>query len=95
MGHGGIWLRFGDRTSHPQLELNRNPKGSPYATPTVPGESPADLGMRVNDRAAAGKRLVRAGAKRVHEIRDGEKVVLAWYEGPDAHWIELIDSPGL
>ncbi|HXY47101.1 MAG TPA: VOC family protein [Thermoplasmata archaeon] len=93
MAHGGVWVLFEDRTSHQLLELNWYPRGSRYATPFVAGEGLDHLGFRVNDLTTAGKRLVAAGARKVEEIRWRGKVVLAYYEGPDRIWIELIDSP--
>ena len=93
MAHGGVWVLFEDRTSHQMLELNWYPRGSRYATPFVAGEGLDHLGFRVNDLVKAGKHLVAAGARRVEEIRWRGKAVLAYYEGPDGIWIELIDSP--
>ncbi len=95
MEHGGIWVLFEDGVSHQRLELNWYPKGSPYATPFLPGEGLDHLGFRVHNLAAAGGRLTSAGARKVEEIREEGKVVVAFYEGPDGIWIELIDSPGL
>jgi len=95
MGHGGVWVLFQDRTSHQHLELNWYPKGSKYATPFTAGEGLDHLGFRVNDLPAAGRRVKAAGGRLVNEIRWKGKVVLAYYEGPDGIWVELILSPGL
>lgn len=95
MEHGGVWVLFEDPTSHQRLELNWYPRGSRYATPFVPGEGLDHLGFRVQDLGAAAQRLVAAGARKVEEIREGGKVVVVYYEGPDGIWVELIDSPGL
>jgi catechol 2,3-dioxygenase-like lactoylglutathione lyase family enzyme len=93
MGHGGVWVLFRDPISHQQLELNHYPKGNRYATPFSAGEGLDHLGFRVNDLTGAGRRLRTAGARLVEEIRCRGKVVLAYYEGPDGLWIELILSP--
>ena len=95
MGHGGVWVLFRDPVSHQQLELNWYPKGNKYATPFSAGEGLDHLGFRVNDLRAAARRLRAAGAKLVEEIRWRGEVVLAYYQGPDGIWIELILSPGL
>jgi catechol 2,3-dioxygenase-like lactoylglutathione lyase family enzyme len=92
MGHGGIWVLLEDRVSHQHLELNWYPKGSKYATPYTPGEGLDHLGVRVRDLAAASRRLRKAGAKLVSEIRSGGRVALAYFEGPDGIWIELIPT---
>ncbi len=94
MGHGGVWVLLEDRTSHQQLELNWYPKRSRFATPFVAGEGLDHLGVRVQDLGAAAKQLVAAGARKVEEIRYRGRVALAYYEGPDGLWIELIPSPG-
>ncbi len=93
MVHGGAWVLFEDRSSHQQLELNWYPKGSRYATPFVAGEGLDHLGFRVADLAKAGRKLVAAGARKVDEIRYRGKPVVAFYEGPDGLWVELILSP--
>jgi catechol 2,3-dioxygenase-like lactoylglutathione lyase family enzyme len=93
MGHGGVWVLLEDRASHQQLELNWYPKGSRYATPFVAGEGLDHLGFRTSDVEAAGRQLRAAGARKVDEIRWRGKVVLAYYEGPDGLWVELIHSP--
>jgi catechol 2,3-dioxygenase-like lactoylglutathione lyase family enzyme len=90
MGHGGVWVLLEDRTSHQHLELNWYPKGSKFATPFSPGEGLDHLGFRVRNLEAVGRRLRKAGAKLVSEERWRGKVVLAYYEGPDGVWIELI-----
>ncbi|MGI0071364.1 MAG: VOC family protein [Thermoplasmata archaeon] len=95
MGHGGVWVLFRDAISHQQLELNWYPKGNRYATPFATGEGLDHLGFRVNDLVAAGRRLHAAGARLLEEIRYRGKVVLAYYEGPDGIWVELILSPDL
>ncbi|MGD0587560.1 MAG: VOC family protein [Thermoplasmata archaeon] len=93
MDHGGIWVLLEDRISHQQLELNWYPKGSKYATPYVLGEGLDHLGVRVRDIGTAARRLRAAGARKVEEFR-GSEVVLAYYEGPDGVWIELIPTEG-
>ena len=93
MAHGGVWVLFEDRASHQQLELNWYPKGSRYATPFVAGEGLDHLGFRTSDLVAAGRQLRAAGARPVDEIRYRGKVALAYYEGPDGLWVELIHSP--
>jgi len=93
MAHGGVWVLFEDRASHQQLELNWYPKGSRYATPFVAGEGLDHLGFRTSDLVTAGRRLRAAGARPVDEIRYRGKVALAYYEGPDGLWVELIHSP--
>jgi len=93
MGHGGVWVLLEDRASHQQLELNWYPKGSRYAKPFVAGEGLDHLGFRTSDVEAAGRQLRAAGARKVDEIRWRGKVVLAYYEGPDGLWVELIHSP--
>ena len=95
MGHGGVWVLFRDTTSHQQLELNWYPKGNRYATPFSAGEGLDHLGFRVNDLARAARRVTAAGGRLVEQIRWRGKVVLAYYEGPDGIWVELIASPGL
>jgi catechol 2,3-dioxygenase-like lactoylglutathione lyase family enzyme len=92
MAHGGVWVLLEDRVSHQQLELNWYPKGSKYAAPFVAGEGLDHLGVRVRSLAAAGRRLRAAGARKVEEIRWRGKVVLAYYEGPDGVWVELIPT---
>jgi len=94
MDHGGVWVLFRDPVSHQQLELNWYPRGNPYATPFSPGEGLDHLGVRVNDLAAAGRRVKAAGGRLLREHRWKGKVVLAYYEGPDGLWVELILSPG-
>lgn len=93
MAHGGVWVLLRDPTSHQHLELNWYPAGNRYATAFSPGEGLDHLGVRVSDLAAAGRRLRGAGAHLVDEIRWRGKVALAYYEGPDGLWVELIDSP--
>jgi catechol 2,3-dioxygenase-like lactoylglutathione lyase family enzyme len=92
MAHGGVWVLMHDRISHQQVELNWYPPGSRYHTEFVPGEGLDHIGVRVNNLAAAGRQLRAAGAKLVDQIRWRGKVVLAYYEGPDGLWVELIDS---
>ena len=92
MVHGGVWVLLEDRVSHQQLELNWYPKGSKYATPFSAGEGLDHLGVRARSLEAAGRRLRAAGARKVEEIRWRGKVVLAYYEGPDGIWIELIPT---
>jgi len=92
MVHGGVWVLLEDRWSSQHLELNWYPKGSKYATPFSAGEGLDHLGVRVQDLAAAARRLRRAGAKLVSEIRWKGKVALAYYEGPDGVWVELIPT---
>jgi catechol 2,3-dioxygenase-like lactoylglutathione lyase family enzyme len=93
MPQGGIWVLFEDPASHQFLELNWYPRSSKYATPFVPGEGLDHLGFRVSDIPTAAKQLVKAGAKKVDEVRYRGRVQLAFYEGPDGLWIELIRSP--
>lgn len=95
MGHGGVWVLLEDRISHQHLELNWYPKGSKYATPYTAGEGLDHLGVRVRSLEAAGRRLRAAGAKKVEEILWRGKPVLAYYEGPDGIWIELIPTETL
>jgi|SRR5271157_687343 len=90
MGHGGVWVLLEDRGSSQHLELNWYPKGSKYATPFSAGEGLDHLGVRVQNLPAAARRLRKAGAKLVSEIRYRGKVALAYYEGPDGVWVELI-----
>jgi len=90
MGHGGVWVLLADRTSHQQLELNWYPKGSKYATPFTAGEGLDHIGVRVRSISAAARRLRAAGARKVVEFRERGKVVVAYYEGPDGIWVELI-----
>jgi len=92
MQHGGVWVLLEDRVSHQQLELNWYPKGSKYFTPYAPGEGLDHLGVRVRSIEAAARRLKKEGAKLVSEIRWRGKVALAYYEGPDGVWIELIPT---
>ena len=92
MGHGGVWVLLEDRWSHQHLELNWYPKGSNYATPFSPGEGLDHLGVRVRSLDAAARRLRTAGAKLVSEIRYRGKVAVAYYEGPDGVWVELIPT---
>jgi catechol 2,3-dioxygenase-like lactoylglutathione lyase family enzyme len=93
MNHGGIWVLFQDPASQQRLELNWYPRGSRYATPFVPGEGLDHLGFRVSDIAKVGRRLEKAGARKVDVIKYRGRAVLAYYEGPDGLWIELILSP--
>jgi catechol 2,3-dioxygenase-like lactoylglutathione lyase family enzyme len=95
MGHGGVWVLFEDRASHQMLELNFYPKGNRYAVPFVAGEGLDHLGFRTNDLGKAGKQLAAAGAKKVAEIQERGRTVLAYYEGPDGLWVELILSPSV
>ncbi|MGA8303356.1 MAG: VOC family protein [Thermoplasmata archaeon] len=95
MGHGGVWVLFRDPTSHQQLELNWYPKGNKYATPFSPGEGLDHLGFRVNNIAAAGRRVKSAGGHLIFQEKWKGKDVAAFYEGPDGLWVELIFSPGL
>jgi catechol 2,3-dioxygenase-like lactoylglutathione lyase family enzyme len=93
MGHGGIWVLMEDQISHQHVELNWYPPGSKYATPFVPGEGLDHIGVRVTNVPAAARRLRAAGAQRVVEFRDRGTVAVAYYEGPDGLWVELIHSP--
>jgi catechol 2,3-dioxygenase-like lactoylglutathione lyase family enzyme len=93
MSHGGVWVLLQDPRSQQRLELNWYPRKSRFFSPFVPGEGLDHLGVRVNDIKAAGERLERAGATKVDEITYRGKVQLAYYEGPDGTWIELILSP--
>ncbi|MCI4373799.1 MAG: VOC family protein [Thermoplasmata archaeon] len=93
MWHGGIWVLLEDPISHQHIELNWYPKKSKYATPFVAGEGLDHIGVRVSNVTSAGRQLRAAGAKRVEEFRDRGKVVVAYYEGPDGLWVELILSP--
>ncbi|HLM91047.1 MAG TPA: VOC family protein [Thermoplasmata archaeon] len=95
MGHGGVWVLMRDPISHQQIELNWYPKGSKYFREFVPGEGLDHLGIRVSDLPRAGRKIRAAGGRRVDEIRWKGKVVIAYYEGPDGIWVELIDSPTL
>jgi catechol 2,3-dioxygenase-like lactoylglutathione lyase family enzyme len=95
MGHGGVWVLFHDRRSHQQLELNWYPKGSKFATPFVAGEGLDHLGFRVNNIAAAGRRVKKAGGRLIFQEKWKGQDVAAFYEGPDGLWVELIHSPGL
>jgi catechol 2,3-dioxygenase-like lactoylglutathione lyase family enzyme len=95
MARGGVWVLFRDPVSHQHLELNWYPKGSKFATPFSAGEGLDHLGFRVNDLVAAGRRVKAEGGRLVEEIRWKGKVVLAYYEGPDGIWVELILSPGI
>ena len=92
MEHGGVWVVLEDRVSHQQLELNWYPKDSKYATPYSVGEGLDHLGVRVRSIESAARRLRAAGARKVEEIRRRGKVALAYYEGPDGVWIELIPT---
>ncbi len=93
MSHGGIWVLLHDPVSHQHLELNWYPPGSRFYRPFVAGEGIDHIGVRVSDLSAAGKRLRRAGGKLVDQIKDRGQVALAYYEGPDGFWVELIRSP--
>jgi catechol 2,3-dioxygenase-like lactoylglutathione lyase family enzyme len=92
MTHGGIWVLLQDPVSQQRLELNWYPAGSRYATPFVPGEGLDHLGFRVNDMAKAGRRVKAAGGRLVDQIRYRGQVAVAFYEGPDGIWLELIRS---
>jgi catechol 2,3-dioxygenase-like lactoylglutathione lyase family enzyme len=93
MFHGGVWVLMEDPISHQHIELNWYPRGSKYATPFVAGEGLDHLGLRVTNVAAAARRLRAAGAKRIEEFRDQGTLEVAYYEGPDGLWVELIHSP--
>jgi catechol 2,3-dioxygenase-like lactoylglutathione lyase family enzyme len=93
MGHGGIWVLLQDPASQQRIELNWYPKGSRYATPFVAGEGLDHVGVRVNRLPAAARRLRLAGAKLREEVRWRGRVAIAYYEGPDGLWVELIASP--
>jgi catechol 2,3-dioxygenase-like lactoylglutathione lyase family enzyme len=95
MNHGGVWVLFMDRASRQCLELNWYPRGNRFATPFAPGEGLDHLGFRVEDLSKAGRQLVAAGARKVEELREGGRPVVAFYEGPDGIWVELIHSPSL
>jgi catechol 2,3-dioxygenase-like lactoylglutathione lyase family enzyme len=95
MGHGGVWVLMADPVSHQHIELNWYPPKSKYATPFVPGEGLDHIGIRVSSIAAAARQLRAAGAKRLEEFRYRGQVVVAYYEGPDGLWVELIHSPSL
>ena len=93
--HGGKWVHLVFPGSDHRLELNYYPKGSPYATPFSPGEGLDHIGVRVNDMAAAGRQLKAAGGRLVDQFKEGRTVVVAYYEGPDGIWVELILSPSV
>jgi len=90
MPHGGVWVLLGDRRSHQQLELNWYPRGSKYATPFSPGEGLDHLGFRVRDVDAVGRRLRAAGARQRASFRARGTTEVAYWEGPDGVWVELI-----
>jgi catechol 2,3-dioxygenase-like lactoylglutathione lyase family enzyme len=93
MRHGGVWVLLEDRASAQRLELNWYPKGSRYAVPFVGGEGLDHLGVRVESIAAAGRRLRKAGGKKVDSIVWRGVTEVEYYQGPDGIWIELIRSP--
>ncbi|MCI4343849.1 MAG: VOC family protein [Thermoplasmata archaeon] len=93
MFHGGVWVLLEDPISHQRIELNWYPRGSKYATPFVAGEGMDHLGIRVSNVALVARQLRAAGAKRVEEFRNGRTLEVAYYEGPDGLWVELIRSP--
>jgi len=93
MSHRGVWVLLGDRATGQRLELNWYPKGSRYASAFVPGEGLDHIGLRVQSLAAAGRRIRKAGGRKVDEIRWRGKTELEYYEGPDKVWVELILSP--
>jgi catechol 2,3-dioxygenase-like lactoylglutathione lyase family enzyme len=93
MFHGGVWVLLEDPTSHQRVELNWYPKGSKYAVPFAAGEGLDHLGLRVSNVATVGRQLRAAGAKLLDEFRDKKVVEVAYYEGPDGLWVELIRSP--
>jgi catechol 2,3-dioxygenase-like lactoylglutathione lyase family enzyme len=95
MDHGGVWVLLQDPASQQRLELNWYPRGNRYATPFVSGEGMDHLGVRVSDLKRAGQQIRKSGGRLVDEIREKGKVVLAYYEGPDGFWVELIHSPTL
>lgn len=93
MTHGGVWVLLQDPVSHQQLELNWYPVGSRYATPFVPGEGLDHLGFRVEDLAAATRRLVAAGATPVDRVEREGHPSIVYLTDPDGHWLELFHSP--
>jgi catechol 2,3-dioxygenase-like lactoylglutathione lyase family enzyme len=93
MYHGGVWVLLQDPISRQRLEINWYPPGSKYATVFSAGEGLDHIGVRVNDVAKVGRQLQAAGARRLEQYRDRGKVVVAFYEGPDGIWVELILSP--
>jgi catechol 2,3-dioxygenase-like lactoylglutathione lyase family enzyme len=95
MPHGGVWVLFQDRSSGQRLELNYYPPGNPYATPFVPGEGLDHIGVRVQDVARAGRQVKAAGGRLVEQYKEGRTPVVAYYEGPDGIWVELIRSPSV
>ncbi|HYK93343.1 MAG TPA: VOC family protein [Thermoplasmata archaeon] len=94
MDHGGVWVLMKDRRSRQHLELNWYPPGSKYASKYSVGEGLDHLGFRVARMAPAIRRLRRAGASLVDQIRDGKVVEVAYMTDPDGLWIELIRTPG-
>jgi catechol 2,3-dioxygenase-like lactoylglutathione lyase family enzyme len=93
MFHGGVWVLLEDPISHQHIELNWYPKGSKYATPYTPGEGLDHLGIRVSNVAAAARQLRAVGAKKIEELRNRGVLEVAYYEGPNGIWVELIRSP--
>ena len=91
----GTWVLLEDPVSHQRIELNHYPKGSKFATPFVAGEGLDHLGVRVTSIAAAGRRLRKAGARRLHAVRWRGTVVVEYWEGPDGLWVELIVDPAV
>ena len=90
MHHGGIWVLLGDPRSKQHLELNWYPPGSTFATRFVAGEGLDHIGVRVRDLPDLARRLRRYGGRLQTQFREGRRVVVAYYRGPDDIWIELI-----
>lgn len=92
MHHGGVWVLLRDPRSKQHLELNWYPPGSEFATPFTPGEGLDHIGIRVRDLPALARRLTRYGARLQTQFKDGRRIVVAYYRGPDDIWIELIQQ---
>ncbi|MGD0718048.1 MAG: VOC family protein [Thermoplasmata archaeon] len=90
MHHGGVWVLLRDPRSKQHLELNWYPAGSEFATRFVAGEGLDHIGVRTGDLPAVARRLRAEGARLQTQFKDGRRIVVAYYVGPDGIWIELI-----
>jgi catechol 2,3-dioxygenase-like lactoylglutathione lyase family enzyme len=75
--------------SHQRIVFNWYPKGSPFATPYVPGEGLDHIGVIVPDLEAAIASLLDAGARPTSVTLASTSGSQVCFEDPDGNWIEL------
>lgn len=96
---GGTYVLLRDDRSGAKLEVNWYPKGSPYASPYVPGEGLDHIAFRVDNVDRFLKELRAQGVEAVPTDPilaepPGYDFKVAYVKDPDGNWIELYHQPG-